>query len=777
MKINAIRLNWFRGGAGGAALLLQGKSAVVYGPNGAGKSSFVDAIEYATSNGKLSDLAHEHSGRNQILGILNTHRPHQSGAEISIDFVSGACRRIVIGEDGVSQHSGAENVAIQSWPCRQVVLRQAQLASFISSAKGEKYSALLPLLGLQHLETQAENLRQVAKAIFDEGAGSRSTLQQAAHLRRVHFANADDMAIQNSIAVLYIKYCATGTATNHSIQAAEILALLENQITRLNTERDRYNALKAISEVNIETLIAVLRTLNTRLAASTEALAREKARVLEETSDFVTALPLDIESVTCPSCGTNVRVADFKSHVQSEQARLRDILDTVRAANDAAAALMENVNNFCASFLSPKLDSWRAALQTDEQTESKQWILDHNPERYRRAFVEPDIVVFEKNILPFVGLATSSLGESPREARELFDDHIVVSSAIELFASIAPGREAARIYSLQKYALALEVEVRKQIRTAATRVVDAISNDVKDMWTVLHPQTAIDGIRLYLPQGDKAVDIALCFYGVQQNSPRLTLSEGYRNSLGLCIFLAVALRPQSATLPILLDDVVISMDRAHRGMVEELLRQKFSDRQVVIFTHDRDWFTDLRVQLAGLNWSFKQILPFESPGSGIRIVDGPLLFADAHALVANRPDSAVNEARKILDIRLGRIAEKLKLRFEYLSAEKNDRRMAVDFLERLIADGRRYKLKTGSDHQPHVEAVTIWQNARIKLVTWANRGSHSHDVEVAEAQKVVDASEAAINIFNCTDCGKTAFANRSDIRTQCDCGKLRWVFE
>jgi hypothetical protein len=60
---------------------------------------------------------------------------------------------------------------------------------------------------------------------------------------------------------------------------------------------------------------------------------------------------------------------------------------------------------------------------------------------------------------------------------------------------------------------------------------------------------------------DKAIDISLNFFGTEQESPRLTLSEGYRNSLGLCIFLSLAKSDPNGD-PIVLDDIVSSLDSA-----------------------------------------------------------------------------------------------------------------------------------------------------------------------------------------------------------------------
>ena len=189
---------------------------------------------------------------------------------------------------------------------------------------------------------------------------------------------------------------------------------------------------------------------------------------------------------------------------------------------------------------------------------------------------------------------------------------------------------------------------------------------------------------LYLPgNADKAIDIGLKFFGVEQDSPRLTLSEGYRNSLGLCIFLAMAKRDVNKDRPIFLDDIVISLDRSHRGMIVDLLEKEFSDRQVILLTHDREWFAELRLQLRDSSWTFKALMPYEKPEIGIRLSERTSTFDDARALLTTEPDAAGNRARKIMDIELALRSEKLKIRLPYLHREKNDHRTAHDFLQRV----------------------------------------------------------------------------------------------
>lgn len=312
------------------------------------------------------------------------------------------------------------------------------------------------------------------------------------------------------------------------------------------------------------------------------------------------------------------------------------------------------------------------------------------------------------------------------------------------------------------------------------KVIDEISADVQTMWAILHPGEAIENVRLYLPKdADKAIDIGLKFHGVEQDSPRLTLSEGYRNSLGLCIFLAMARREAGEDRPIFLDDVVVSLDRNHRGMILELLEKEFGGRQMIILTHDREWYTDLRQQLDDKEWAFKALLPYETPALGIRWSHKTTTFGDARAQLAERPDSAGNDARKIMDVELALVAERLQIRMPYVRAEKNDRRTAHDFLERLIADGKRcFEARVDGAYKPHAVAIAALEGADRLLVTWGNRGSHTFDIVTPEAAKLIDACESALEVFKCSGCGKGVwFADAEGSEwVQCQCGEIRWRY-
>jgi hypothetical protein len=239
----------------------------------------------------------------------------------------------------------------------------------------------------------------------------------------------------------------------------------------------------------------------------------------------------------------------------------------------------------------------------------------------------------------------------------------------------------------------------------------------------------------------------------------------------------MAKRESSTDRPLILDDVVVSLDRNHRGMIVELLKAAFAARQVILLTHDRDWFAEIRHHLDAKNWHFRSLLPYEDPKTGIRWSAKTSTFDDARAQLQDRPDSAGNDARKIMDVELAMVAEKLQVRLPYRRGDNNDRRTAHGFLERLMIDGKEdFKIKANGKWEPHVAAIQMFEASDSLLKTWGNKASHSFDVVRPEATKLIDACENVVNTFRCLSCKKCVWHAKTGggKACQCECGSMRW---
>jgi hypothetical protein len=132
-----------------------------------------------------------------------------------------------------------------------------------------------------------------------------------------------------------------------------------------------------------------------------------------------------------------------------------------------------------------------------------------------------------------------------------------------------------------------------------------------------------------------------------------------------------------------------------------------------------------------------------------------------------------------MDVELSLIAERLQIRLPYLRFEKNDRRLAHDFLERLIAEGGKcFQIRVGADFLVHGDAIEALSRADDLLLSWANKASHSFDVMRPEATKLIDVCETALAYFKCPSCRKNIwFANAGGPEwVQCQCGGIRWRY-
>ena len=783
MRIKDVQLAWFRGAADPVSLAPGGKSMVVYGANGAGKSSFVDAIEFVLCNGKISHLTHEYSGRGQKKGILNTHIPKGQKAELRIEFQDGSVLKTEIKPSGSWTSSGAEAVAMTTWEYRGTVLRQADVAKFVTDTKGAKYSALLPLLGLHHLEATAQNLRDLAKSVKDQSgiSDTKAHLKQVDKQRKKVFGTKSDDQILALLEGLCSQYPTTGPlAQGLQARCQELGNAIKARINQSSADQQCYSVLRDVASLDLADCIKSVREESGKLADAVEPLIAEKLEILQSTGVYVGKLGDDGE-VTCPACGRSIRVDAFRTHVHAEKQRLQGIIGTFEARKTAFGALSDCVRSLGTSLGKTQVRAWRAGVSKGALSQGFALLDRLDLQQLRASCQEQDLAGIESQLIPLIDAAVRASKDAPPEAKQLVADWDAVVTRQSIMAAEADKAAVERAEALISFINSLEQGVRDEIRERSQAVIDEISSDIQAMWQVLHPDEPIEGVCLYLPQdADKAIDIRLTFHGVQQDSPRLTLSEGHRNSLGLCIFLAMAKREANKDRPLFLDDVVVSLDRNHRGMIAELLEAEFSGRQVLILTHDREWYTELRQQLDSKTWTCKVLLPYETPETGIRWSHKTTTFGDARAHLKERPDSAGNDARKIMDVELALIAERLRSRLPYLRADKNDRRMAHEFLDRLVADGKKcLQEQDGDRFVSYTSALGALQKANRLLISWANRGSHSFSVMRSEATKVIDACEQALDCFECSSCGKKIwFSDASGSGwVQCQCGGIRWRYE
>ena len=437
MRIKSLRLAWFRGAANPVTLNLNCKSMVVYGTNGSGKSSFIDAVEYVLHNGRLEHLKHEYSGSNQANGIPNTHKPKTSNTALEIKFEDDSDIQITFPSNGALKNDGSNKNYMEEWEYRQTVLRQDEVSDFIHDRKGERYSALLPLFGLQNMEVAAENLRQITKTVRTEASleVKQTKLKEIELLRTEVFGTLSDEDIVRRIANLFLKYCQGATTTDDAISRCdEIDAALENEIEGYSTEKEKHFVLRQLADSPLEARVKSVRAASVDLADSTELSLSEKLEVLQSAAKFGDTLE-GVQEIDCPACGQAITVEAFREHVRVETERLKQLYDVFTRYKAAIGSVCNSLDSLKSNVGRSGLKTWREGIKDSIGGDGFRYLDELVPDALRESCNDENLTAIERNLLPIIETAKFDSIDAPPDVKELTDDKKRASAAKEVIAS------------------------------------------------------------------------------------------------------------------------------------------------------------------------------------------------------------------------------------------------------------------------------------------------------------------------------------------------------
>jgi energy-coupling factor transporter ATP-binding protein EcfA2 len=787
MRISSIRLCWFRGAGKEVKLVTQGASLFVFGQNGDGKSSFVDAIELCIADGKVAHLSHEYSGRFQEKGLVNTHRPAGAVTCVEVAFErEKLSTSYVWAANGAPRRNPSSAVVMGEWDYRRTILRQEEVAQFIRETKTEKYSALVPLLGLQPLENAAENLRRIGREIVSRSGldAKRRVIEAIDARRRTELRAADFSAVLGALSALRSRYLPVSEASPSGANAvaSAVVAAVDARINSLGAHTRTSAALQAIASSRLLALIGEARALVSDIASHSEPLIKERLEILNAAAAYSSGLP-DDEYMECPACGSKVAKDQFQDHVGAEKERLQQVNALFSSRHQAIALVCTEAAKVQDNLMSAALAGWRTG-HGSAMAETFDYIAGLELEPLRTGCTEADLGTIEHRLGAAIKAASQAAEEVSPDVQELIRDKASAELIEQVIKAERQRRYVEQVNALVAFSERLEEAIRDEIRERAQAVFGKISGDIQRLWNILRPRQYITEVRLHTPkEADKAIDVALNFHGIDQASPRLTLSEGQRNALGLCIFLAMA-KQDTSDRPIVLDDVVISMDRDHRSLVATLLEQEFSDRQIILLTHEREWFFELSRFLRKPRWNAVRLMPWAGPNTGIRIAEQPDDFAKARANILSAPEDAESNVRRLMDQSLAEIAEKLKVPMPFLRGDRNDHRTAGEFIGRITGRAKKaLKVRRSADPrtglpilEAHSGGVLALERVAPQLAAWANRATHTFSSSPTEAEVIIDNCEAALGSFSCQGCHTDVWYALTDEGNtlQCRCGDLVW---
>jgi recombinational DNA repair ATPase RecF len=745
MKLRKLLVDGFRGAPKALEVKLKPeKSHFFFSENGRGKSTIADAVEFLTSGG-LGRFNREECG---LDAAINLRAQGEASVSAVLSEPDGNAKR-TLDADGASELQ-SDLGGLEPIPA----LRQATIAEFMEQTAGEKRQALLELLDLDALNDFRATLRKAVGKTKD-----RRKSAQTSHREESETLGAllDGEQVLSAAAAL-----AKSAGIEKRIDTVEaldalVLSLPPGEPNRQPALTELLRALEAVPEDEPSAdWSAAIEDSALREGEALGTLLEQGAKVLGDAWD----------RQSCPLCEVEQDHDELTHRVQARakaladsNRRLADLRVRLTARNQAAASLAQAISALLK--LAPA-GGW----PDEEALSAEAEALSAYAEAVKRASEQ----LTPAPAPPTAGIDIAARLPGMREAAapKRSPELDVLQRLVELRSVNAQvGRRLDALERAKEHEAALKRALEIADATIKEAVEDSLSGIeelVARYFEILMADPIYTDVRLvYAARRAGQVEFSIKFGEATVKPPQRIMSESQLNALGLALLLARVKSSETPWRTLILDDVVNSFDSPHRAGLIRLLRQEFSEWQVIVFSHD-SVFRDIALREA-TDWGFQEIVIWTADGGPV-LGDGDPLSRLEQELAAGASASGLGGyARRALETKLSKAASELGCRIPYDPAA---RYTAHDLLGALI-----HELKEKNSSLAELEVLRRMDTANYM----ATRAVHAR-ADLAEPttddlkRLAADLSELD-QALRCTECGKRVWFAESQEGHQCKCGALR----
>jgi energy-coupling factor transporter ATP-binding protein EcfA2 len=731
-----------------------GRSLIVFGENGTGKSTIADIVEFYMTGG-IEFLAHE--GRRHTIRHIGSPRETTTRVEV----------------ETTGMHTGTLEfplpkgfAAPAATQMETFLLRGRTLAEFVDKSKSEKWSVLSKILGLEAVDILRLNLQTATNQLVKTAASASLEFDVACGALRERSVEPEE----HSVLAAATKLCSAAKlappTTLEEMVSAEWLPGVRPE--------------PRVSEVaSISALAAELRGVQpyqpdlAALHAWNEFTAKE-ASSDEARIRFLSAAHLLLDRrepvETCPLCGQPIIAEDLKQLVTHTLADLQGSAAELEAAIRQLDALAIGVDRVQMQLTGYEKRAHVLGIALAELPSTPSGVIKraHDTRQPLEVGVLQD---FGSDTAAWTDKATTVIqaaGPTHQEEGEnpLLRLGVLVEMARRWKACGERARHARRAAGTAERVFTLYQARQRQYFTA---VLQQISSRAAEIYGKLHAGEDFEAVSVET-MSDKGVELTVNFHGSKQKPPHGVLSESHLNSLAIALFLAMAQTFNDQLGFLVLDDVVNSFDLGHRGQLAELLAMEFKDWQLIVLTHDEQFYQ--RILRIGRDWNRLEFTSwtYEEGPRTTSYQTGDLLAAAREALGMHDRIGAAQKGRRALEEFLQELAEGIEAPLPYRRGAKNDRREIGELMR-----GLRRRL---GEHRPSYAATFDALLALLDADVQAALNVESHSsvgrASDAEVQSALDRLSNLIDIWTCAKCGHRGWRLGGPEIYSCKCGALTY---
>jgi len=800
-KIKSIKISGIRGIKDCLTLDLKEKSVLVFGENGSGKSSLADAIEWYYSDG-IQHLVGEETGSTRGRGALrNLFIPDSEDAYIDIQYSNNKldARKSVDGSLKASTSNTSDDfkefiVASQS---ENLILRYRDLVGFILATKAEKLDKLQALIGFAEVANVRALLKKSAGRIvshirsanYDNQKNARQSvileyLGQNAYTSEQLFAGANEL----------IKPLKIGKEIKSLKDIQEVLITIETKEDTALFEQIIFHTKigESLNEIvgNIDIINASYKSYHTNYTNLRKDPGKmKKLQLLVLLKEGRSVLINDvIQDDYCPLCQQEKSkielIAELNERIKKleELEQEKDRLD--EQGQELEGVLRVNINTVD-GLLKEKRFKEKENSKLVEKVQGIKTLLEKlsgelKKDLYAKAPIqEPSkIHIDKKGISALVKQAqdmAAGLTES-KKSNIQFPIYTKLSQSVAAYNEYQGIERELGILTKQKVTFqALFADFIKRQEEALEAFLTMFSSNINEYYTTMNPNEIVDDIKL-VPRKDTKGDlvgitIEYRFLDKTKTAANAYLSESHINCLGLSFFLASVKAFNKKNKFIVLDDLISSYDRSHRARFTKLLTDNFSEYQILLLTHEQEFFELVSSAVKGKGWLIQEIIWSADTGAGF---EEGIVHSKERILKKfedKNIDGLGNDIRIYTERVMKEIANNIEAQVAFKYNEVNEKRMASELLDsvhsRISKKGNELKEKADI---PKLKGMPMFLG---------NIESHDNifNVDIEDLKVMWEDISNTIQTFYCDDCNtyiSVKYFDNVENRIRCKCGNLAY---
>lgn len=712
IKINNLKIKGIRGAKDGLELTLNGKSILLYGDNGTGKSSISDAIEWFYTD-KVSHLSSKEIDmkdaiRNVTLSDLDT-------SEVTISYTKpnlNATKTLSLKKNklttdtlNTSEEFGKYIIDSES---ENLSLRYQDIRNFVDNTLGEKLKYLSDIIG------------------FEEVTNKKVVLQKSHNsLKSEIKAQNFETQISNQKQILIDKLGASIS------QEKNLFDTINVKIKKLNTGIE----VKSIEDIN---------TLLNHLNKSVNNNQQIELKFLEETKNALAILLSESDLMY----SEYIKYYDeFEKIANDVDAIMKTFLGELLNIGKTVLSKEYHKDESCPLCLQPKntkelqveiqerlVEIEESSKKKGEFEKAKKIVTDIAVERIKRLdiilanneinkeenkAIKDAIIAIKTKISEYQKASAVKVtsGEKLQTAEKLklqtsdYNIQMIINDGILKIQELQKGDNVTVLYSnitaskdaflniqkfekqkdiLEKQRKSLEIiynEFVKKQKEGLENFINTFSGKINEFYQYMNPDEPFQEIKIITIGEDDELDgitIQYKYNGKWVSPPQKYFSESHLNCFGLSFFLASVEAFNNENKFIILDDVISSFDSTHRKRFADLLFEKFSEYQIILLTHEKDWFENIVKPLTkNKNWITNEIKWTEAKGTHIEAEPLELRAFIETSLAESKIDNLGNPIRTYLEHFLKEVCLNLGVRVSFRPNSVNEKRMADELISEL----------------------------------------------------------------------------------------------